>query len=519
MWPSTRASHEPPEEGTETDRGEPMSSSNPSRHPESDRPWSIETHGIDPIGDAERHGKPADLFWIWFAANISVLAVTYGGFLVIFYRLNLWQAVAAALAGVVLSFLLVGFISLAGKRGGAPTLVLSRAAFGVTGNTLPVIVSYVTLVGFEIVATALATLAVRTVFGRLGAGTGNLTLALAFVIIAGLAIAISLLGHATIQRVQAWFTVAFGILTVVFIGLELPQVDWHKVASLPAGSLLAGLLGGFTVIMAGTGITWTNAAADYSRYLPRSSRSPSVVWWTVAGGSLPLVVLIIFGALLAAAHPAVATSSDPIGVLAGPLPTWFLVPYLLAAVGGLVAEVVMSSYSGGLNLLTLGLRVPRYKSIIVDSVLLIAGCVYILFFAPSFFAPFQGFLFTVGVPLAAWAAIFLADLWLLRAPGYAVADLYRNRGRYGAVNIAGVGSLIAATALGWGLVTSTSPVFSWAGYLLPFAGGRTGPIGGSSIGLVLAFLVAGLLYSVATVVQRTARSRQPQAAPPTSQHR
>jgi nucleobase:cation symporter-1, NCS1 family len=466
------------------------------RHPESDRPWSIETHGIDAIPDADRHGQPSDLFWIWFAANVSVLAVTYGGFLVIFYGLNLWQVIVATVIGVTVSFVLVGFISLAGQRGGAPTLILSRAPFGVVGNALPTIVSYVTLVGFEIVLTSLATLAVQTVLGRLGLRTGTVTLAAAFVGVAGLAVAISLLGHATIQKVQRWFTIAFGLLTIVFISLEIHVVSWHKVAALHQGSLLAGLVGGLSLIMAGTGLTWTSAAADYSRYLPRRSRPGQVIWWTVAGSSLPLIVLIIFGALLAADNPGVATSANPIGMLATALPTWFVVPYLLTAVGGLIAEVVMSSYSGGLNLLTLGIRVARYKSIVIDSVLLIGGSVYILFFAPSFFAPFEGFLLTVGVPLAAWAAIFLVDLWLFRGDGYVAQDLYRAHGRYGAVNAAAVGSLAAATAAGWGLVTSTSPAFSWAGYLLRFVGGPTGAVGGSSIGLFIGFLLAGFLYAL-----------------------
>jgi NCS1 family nucleobase:cation symporter-1 len=468
----------------------------PGAHPAADRPWRIETHGIETIPDADRHGRPSDLFGIWFASNISVLAVTYGGFLIIFFGLDLWQAATATIAGVILSFVLVGFISLAGKRGGAPTLVLSRAAFGVIGNTLPTVVSYLTLVGFEIVLTSLASLAVQTVLIRVGIRTGTGTLAIAFVIVAAMAVVISLLGHATIQKVQMWFTIAFGILTFAFIGLEIRQISWHKVAALPHGSLFAGLIGGLSMIMAGTGLTWTSAAADYSRYLPLGSRSGKVIWWTVFGSSLPLIVLILFGVLLTANNRQVATSPNPIGVLAAPLPAWFLAPYLLIAVGGLVAEVVMGSYSGGLNLLTLGIRVARHKSILIDSVLLIAGSVYILFFSPSFFAPFEGFLFTVAVPLAAWAAIFLVDMWLFRSDGYSAPDLYRADGCYGAVSTAATGSLVLATAIGWGLVTSSSAAFSWVGYLLRFAGGPKGAIGASSIGVVIGFLVAGATYAI-----------------------
>jgi Purine-cytosine permease and related proteins len=64
--------------------------------PESDRVWSIETHGIDPIPESDRHGTPIELFWVWCAANISILGITYGAFLVVFYSLNLPQAVVAA---------------------------------------------------------------------------------------------------------------------------------------------------------------------------------------------------------------------------------------------------------------------------------------------------------------------------------------------------------------------------------------------------------------------------------------
>lgn len=137
--------------------------------PEADRPWSIETNGINPIAEDERHGKPIELFWIWCAANIGILDITYGAFLVTFYGLDLAQAISVMIVGTVLSFLLVGFISLAGKRANAPTLVVSRASFGVIGNGLPTLISYVSFLGWEILLTALAVLAAQSIMQRLGA--------------------------------------------------------------------------------------------------------------------------------------------------------------------------------------------------------------------------------------------------------------------------------------------------------------------------------------------------------------
>ena len=110
----------------------------------------IEANGINVIDESERKGTPAQLFWPWCASNVSVLAVSYGSF-VLGFGLSLGQALVAAVVGAVLSFLLVGLVSIAGKRGSAPTLVLSRAAFGRYGNALPGVVSYLLLVGWETV--------------------------------------------------------------------------------------------------------------------------------------------------------------------------------------------------------------------------------------------------------------------------------------------------------------------------------------------------------------------------------
>ncbi len=471
-------------------------SGRPSGQPESDRVWSIETHGIDPIPDADRHGSASELFWIWCAANISILGVAYGGYLVTFYGLSFWQGVAAAIVGTVASFLLVGFVSLAGKIAGAPTLVLSRAAFGMRGNGLPTLVSWIALVGWEIILVALATLSVEAILDRLGVATGDPVTAIAFGLIAAATIVIGLLGHATIVRIQTWFTYAFAVLTVVFFVLVADEIHWDKVVSLPSASP-AWFVGGLSIVAAGLGIGWVNAAADYSRYLPHGVRARSVVGWTTFGASVAPLILIPFGLLLAADNADIANSLNPIAVLGRDLPTWFLIPYLLTAVGGLLAGAVLDIYSSGLNLLTLGVRIPRYQSVAFDGVLMLVGNVYILFFARDFFGPFQGFLITLGVLLAAWAAIFLVDLAMYRwRAGYAEAELYRADGRYGGWNAAGVVAFVLAAFIGLGLVRSTAAVFSWAGYLLGPFGGDNGAVANSSIGLWIAFAVAGAVYAI-----------------------
>ena len=76
------------------------------------RPLQIEMNGINVITDAERKGQPRDLFWPWFAANVSVLGLSYGAFLLAF-GISFWQALVVGIAGILISFLLCGFIAIA----------------------------------------------------------------------------------------------------------------------------------------------------------------------------------------------------------------------------------------------------------------------------------------------------------------------------------------------------------------------------------------------------------------------
>jgi len=111
------------------------------------------------------------------------------------------------------------------------------------------------------------------------------------------------------------------------------------------------------------------------------------------------------------------------------------------------------------------------------------------------------------VLLAAWSAIFLVDMWLYRVrEGYDAVDLYRPSGRYGAFNLAGLASFVVAAVVGLGLVTSTSPVFSWVGYLLKILPQSTAAsLSNSSIGLLIAFVVGGVLYLIISPLQRRAQ--------------
>ncbi|MDS0133908.1 MULTISPECIES: cytosine permease [unclassified Amycolatopsis] len=463
------------------------------------RRLEVETNGLDVIDDAERRGRPRQLFWPWFGANVSVLGLSYGSF-TLGFGISFGQALVAGVVGILFSFLLCGFIAIAGKRGSAPTMLLSRAAFGVRGNRLPSAISWLLTVGWETVLAALATLATATVFERLGWGGGTPTKVVALVVVAALTVAAGVLGFDAIMKLQTWITWITGVLTVVYVVLVAGDVHWAAVSALPSGSAQQWV-GALVFLMTGFGLGWVNAAADYSRYLPRSSSSRGVVGWTTFGASVAPVVLLVFGLLLAGSSPDLnkAIAADPIGALTTLLPLWFLVPFAIVAVLGLVGGAVLDIYSSGLALLSAGLRIPRPAAALVDGVIMILGTIYIVFFGGEFLGQFQGFLVTLGVPVAAWCGVMLADV-LLRRRDYAEPDLFDPAGRYGDVRVGPIALVLVATALGWGLVTNTSAEWlKWQGYLLePLGlGGREGAWAFANLGVLLA-LALGFLVTLLT---------------------
>ena len=434
---------------------------------------SIEEQGIDTISEEERKGTPASLFWPWFAANVSMFAMSYGAW-ALGFGISFWQATAMTIIGVVISFLLVGIISIAGKRGNAPTMVLTRATFGVEGAKVPAALSWIATLGWEISLTTTAVLALSSTIEKLGWGSGVAPKIISTIVVVGLVVVAGIFGYDLIMRCQQVITIVTGVITVGFFILGWGHIDFSAID-----------------------LGWVNIAADYSRYLPRNSSNGGIVFWTTFGASIANVFLIFYGLLLAVSNADMAENvgNDPIGAMASILPTWYLIPYTIVAVLGLMSGSIMDNYSNGLALLSFGVKLPRTVAAALTAALTVLGVVYVTFFSDTFIGPFQGFLTTLGVPMAVWAGMFVADV-IIRKKDYSTADLYDPKGRYGAWNGKSFAILVVGTVLGWGLVVNTAASWlNWQGYLLFLIGGKEGSWAAANLGVIVA-LIIGLAGSL-----------------------
>jgi purine-cytosine permease-like protein len=314
--------------------------------------------------------------------------------------------------------------------------------------------------------------------------------------IVGFFIAVSLtliggvLGFSIIMKLQKYLTLVTVFLTLGYIVLTIDAVNWGVVFDKPSGSI-QGFIGALIFGITGIGLGWVNAAADYSRYLPRTVKSSEVIGWTVFGASVVPIILVIYGAALSASDQelSAAIAMDPIGALTTLLPTWYLVIFSFVAILGLVGGAILDLYSSGLTLVSLGVPIKRHIAASVDGILMLVGTIYIVWIADNFFVPFQGFLITLGVPVAAWSAIFVTDV-LMRKKSYSEAELFTPSGRYGSVNWSSIFSVCFATIIGWGFVTNTfASWLTWQGYFLGIIGGKEGEWAFANVGVILAMVI------------------------------
>ncbi|MEU4655544.1 cytosine permease [Streptomyces sp. NPDC023723] len=450
---------------------------------------ALETRGIEQVPDHERTARVRGLLPTWVGANISVLLLTMGASLVVTYRLGFWQALIVAACAPVVSYGLVGLIGIAGKRGGAPGMALSRAVFGQRGNLLPGALIWVARWGWETINAVTGAYALLSVLDILFGVRANplldLVTLLAFVVAT---FAISGLGINAVQRCNKYAACLFGAFSVLVLGHLVADTDWSAVFGRSGGPAAAVITG--TGLIAAGGVSWIPTAPDFTRYLPRTASAKGIVGVTVGGAALVVLPMVLMGAVMAVATPDLAAAADPVAFLGEILPTWIAVPYLLIALVGMLLINAMSMYSAGFTAQTLGFRVPRHWAVSVNAVIsLVLGGVLMLA-ATSFLGSFTAFLSLLAVAFSAWVGVFGADMLRRREyDGAALADT----GRTSAYWYRGGFSPAAVTAWAAGLA---------AGLLFTTSNWFTGPLAGNNVvgeyglGWVATIVLSGLLYAV-----------------------
>ena len=451
--------------------------------------FKIEQRGIDLIPDAERKMKPSGLFWLWSGAVFNVEFLFYGT-LIMTFGLTVAQAIAAILVGN-LFYAFLGWASLQGPKAGTTAFMVSRAPFGQNGNRLVALFNWATQVGFEIEGIFFVVATVILLFSLHGTNLDGPAKIGVIVVAALIQMIVPLLGHATITKVLRWLAYIFIVFFAVLAAFTFQRL--HLSTFHPKPVSFAVWTTALVVLISVGGLGWTENGNDYSRYLPKNTSGTRTFWSATLGGAIPSIVLEILGVF------AFTITQKTVGIaqigVPESFPSWFVTPFLIFAIFQLLAINTIDMYSSGVTLQALGLRLPRWGAVILDTVVC-AAVTGIILFHGNFYKDFSGFLLYIVTWLSAWFGILITD-FVLRGREYHSLSLrsardglyWRSGGIHWPAIIAQVVGMVAA--LMW-----INAEFDFPSYIGPISNHFPGLQGGDfswAIGIVTASLTYWLL--------------------------
>jgi nucleobase:cation symporter-1, NCS1 family len=440
----------------------------------------VESHSIDYVPLAERHGKVWHLWPVWFMgdAHLATLAV---GVLGIMMGANvLWTAIAVTTGGAVGTFFMA-FHATQGPQLGLPQMIQSRPQFGYVGALLVWVVALIAYVGFNAFNQVLGFQAVRQLAGA-ASPSGPFIIIMFALVAAGIAA----VGYDWIHRAQRWLACLLLItLTVFSIGagfmvrLPLAQFDVRAFHAVP-----------FTYqffAAAAYQLSWSIYVSDYSRYLPRGVGIASSFWWTYVGSFIGGAWMMLVGTLAAALNPKleVAAAVQAAADLVIPGLGKFL---LFAGLLGLVTVSTLNFYGASLTVLSIADSFRPLKSTVGKrlcslALATIASTWIALASSKQFVNSFGDLLAVLLYLFTPWTAINLVDFYYVRRGHYSVREIFNPGGIYGRWNWRG----LTAYAIGF---VAMIPFFSTGLYTGPVARA----LGGADLAMLVGLPVSALVY-------------------------
>src|SRR5215469_8375627 len=364
-----------------------------------DRALEIEQYTIAQIPEDQRHGRPRDLFTIWFTSNLIPLAIVTGALATVTFGLPFWPAILAIALGNLVGGLFMALHSAQGPRLGVPQMIQSRAQYGTYGALLVVAV---------------------VVFMYIGFFASNL-----------------ILGGQSLNQLVSGVSIDWGI---VISGVGMILIVVLTVAhGLPADFFTTGKFSWTAFVSAAvtTGVLWQIAYApyvsDYSRYMSPDKGVRPVFWYSYSGVVLGSAAPMMIGALIGL----VSTSSNlvaEINKLCGGF-GWLV---MLVFVAGIIDTNAINAYGGMLCTITVGQTfregwLPRARTRIVISTVFVAICVVgAIAYQSTFLTSYYNFILFLLYLLIPWTSINLVDFYLVRHGHYDVPSFFRqDGGEYG----------------------------------------------------------------------------------------
>jgi nucleobase:cation symporter-1, NCS1 family len=432
----------------------------------------VETHHIDMIPAAARHGKPWHQFAFWWGGNVNVFNVVLGA-VVVSIGLTFWWALIAIAAGTLVGALLIALHATQGPKLGVPQTIQSRAQFGFYGSAFLFPCVLLINVGFIAAQLVIQAQAMQGV-------VSSVTIPQWIVLLTVPAVVIGIFGYRWIHRVmQATAVVVGASLVIMFIqGLRYGSLPSHETAMTRPGTGL--FLAGVALLVIDM-LSFGPFVSDYTRYLPAETNGRRLFWAIYAGNVLATFGSCAVGAYLAALLPALGPVAA-IGKVSG---SWALVIMALS----LINACTFNAYTGAFQVLAFANMWRRFRSVSVMVRLvpflcvMAAGVAVALLGYRSFVANLSNFLGVLLVIFIPWSAVNLADYFVVRRGHYDVGSFFIPDSIYGKFAWRGLLAYAVGLAVEWPFVSQPD-----------YTGPLVKTLGGADISWLVGWFAAAAVY-------------------------
>src|SRR3954451_6234733 len=386
---------------------------------------AIEARSIDWVPETERHGRIWHQAPLWFLGNFQYFSIPIG-FVGPSLGLSMWWTILAGVLGILTGTVFMAFHAAQGPALGLPQMIQSRAQFGYRGVVVPLFATAFTYLAFNVADQVLLSEGLHGAFGW------NAQL-VAIVCSAGAAL-LAIYGHDYVHRIfRILLYISLPLMIVLTAGVILGKAGGGEADK--GSFVFAAFMAQFSAAAA-YNITYAPYVSDYSRYLPKQTTNRSIIASVFFGASGSAIWLIALGAWLAVSLGAddglvgLMTAGNNVIDGLGDLAAFFSAAALAATMG-------MNAYGGMLTVLTAvdSVRpITPTRALRVTTILALAVVWFVIAEAISASAVTTVFtaLTLMLYLLVPWTATTLVDFFFVRHGHYAITDLFKVDGIYGA---------------------------------------------------------------------------------------
>ncbi|GAB3560881.1 purine-cytosine permease family protein [Spelaeicoccus albus] len=458
-----------------------------------DKPgFLVESHSIGYVPRSERYGRPLNQFTLWFGSNLNITCIVTGALAVVLGGDVIWSIIGL-LIGQILGGAVMSLHSVQGPRLGLPQMISSRAQFGVYGAVIPLVLVILMYIGFAASGTVLA--------GQAVAGLIHSPHWTGIIIFGIVTAVIAIIGYRLIH--------VMGRLASLISGLAFVYLTIRLLTGTDLGALFGDnhfTVSSFVLAMslsASWQIAYGPYVADYSRYLPASTKQGTTFWSTFAGAVIGSQWSMTFG-VLAAAIAGDKFAGDEVGFVVSLGGTGIVAAalYFVIALGKLCVNV-LNAYGGFMSTITTITGFAGHREItksaraVVVSAIMVIAMVIALAGSTNFVDKFSTFLLFLLTFFTPWSAVNLVDFYFLSKERYDVPAIGDPNGRYGKWNVAAIASYVIGLA-------AQMPFLYTSFYTGPFVKA----LGNTDYSWIIGLIVPAIVYFILSkIIKRSIPTR------------